>query len=115
MWRQWSASVGPVSGNAGDIKNVQISPQVPFRVEKVMGTDTGNPAGTATRILSFVVGQRNQRPTAQGSSSLVFFAPMALGNGVRWDTCQPGQLITVQVSFVQAATFDMDLFGSAVI
>jgi hypothetical protein len=108
-------SLGPVSGQAGTVTTITKAPQCLFRVEKVMATDSGDPPGTATRIMQFLIGQRIQRPTASGSSLVAFFGPATLGNGVRWDTCQQGLTISVTVSFVQAATFDISLFGRAVV
>ena len=107
-------SLGPAFGAAGAQTTLTISPQCRFRVEKVIATDTGTPAGTATRIMQFLVGNRIQRPSASGSSLVSFFGPATLGNGLRWDTCEKGLVISVTVSFVQAATFDLSLFGRAV-
>lgn len=114
-WRDWDLSFGPISGPAGAVATIVKAPQCLFRVEKVMASDTGNPPGTATRIMQFLVGNRIQRPSASGSSLVVFFGPATLGNGLRWDTCQQGLSIAITVSFVQAATFDMTCFGRAVI
>lgn len=110
--RDWDISFGPVSGASGAVVTVTASPQVWFRGEKVMATDTGTPPGTGTRIMQLLVGQRIQRPTASGSSLVAFFGPMALGNGIRWDPCEPAQTISITVSFVQACTFEMSVFGS---
>lgn len=114
QWRQWDLPFGPAFGAAGTSTVITVSPQCLFRVEKVLATDTGSPPGTATRIMQFLVGQRMQRPSANGSTLAMFFGPGTLGNGVRWDTCQQGLSISVTVSFVQAATFDMTVIGSSV-
>ena len=113
-WRDWDLSLGPVAGAAGSTTTISVSPQCLFRVEKVIATDTGNPPGTATRVMQFTVGSRLQRPAASGSSLVLFFGPATLGNGLRWDTCQQGLSISITVSFVQDATFDISLFGKAV-
>ncbi|KKW46607.1 MAG: hypothetical protein UY96_C0003G0110 [Parcubacteria group bacterium GW2011_GWB1_56_8] len=112
--RDWDLSFGPVSGAAGTTTVITRSPQCLFRVEKVMATDTGTPPGFATRIMSFLVGQRLQRPTSSGSTLALFFGPAALGNGLRWDTCERGLSISITVSFVVAATFDMVVFGKGI-
>lgn len=112
--RDWDLSLGPAFGVAGSTTVITVSPQCLFRVEKVMAYDTGNPPGTATRIMQFLVGNQLQRPSASGSSLALFFGVATLGNGMRWDTCQRGLTISVTVSFVQAATFEMSLFGKAV-
>ena len=114
-WRDWDLSFGPVSGAAGSITTITVAPQVHFRGQKVIATDTGNPPGTGTRIMQLVVGQRLQKPAANGSTLVVFFGPVALGNGVSWDTCEPGQTISVTVSFVVSCTFDLSVFGRAVV
>jgi hypothetical protein len=44
-----------------------------------------------------------------------FFAPNALGNGVKWATCQKGLLITIDVFFITSCTFDMTVYGKAVL
>jgi len=113
MFRDWDLSLGPVSGAAGTTTVITVAPQCSFRVEKAMATDTGTPPGTATRIMQFLVGNKIQRPTAQGASLVLFFGPATLGNGLRWDTCEKGLTISVTVSFVQTATFDLCLFGKA--
>lgn len=114
QWRDWDLSLGPAFGAAGTQQTLTVSPQCLYRVEKVIATDTGTPVGTATRIMQFLVGNRLQRPSANGSSLVSFFGPATLGNGLRWDTCEKGLVISVTVSFVQASTFDMSLFGKAI-
>lgn len=112
QWRDWDLSLGPVSGSAGEVKTVTVTPQCLFRVEKVMASDTGG--GSATRIMSFYVGNRLQRPALAGATLAQFFGSGVLGNGVRWDTCERGLTISATVSFVEAATFEAALFGKAV-
>lgn len=113
--RQWDASIGPAFGQAGTTAVLSFSPQCEFRVEKVYAQDTGSTPGNGTRIMQFLVGNRIQRPSASGSSLSQFFGPGALGNGLRWDTCERGLTISVTVSFVESCTFDMSLFGSAIV
>jgi hypothetical protein len=112
-YKQWDFSLGPVFGLAGTSTVLSAPMQCRFRVEKVMASDTGDVPGNGTRIAQFLVGQRIQRPSANGSTSSQFFGPGALGNGLRWDTCEPGQTISVTVNFVQSCTFDISVFGSA--
>lgn len=113
--RDWDLSFGPTFGLAGTITTIVASPQVLFRGRKIMATDSGTPAGTGTRIMQMLVGQRMQRPSANGSSLVAFFGPGALGNGVTFDTAQPALTIAVTVSFVQDCTFDMSIFGEATV
>jgi hypothetical protein len=113
--RDWDLSFGPVSGGAGTSTTITVAPQCLFRGEKVMATDTASPAGTGTRITQVLIGQRLQRPATGGGSLTVFFANGALGNGIRWDTCQQALSIAVTVSFVSQCTFDMTVFGKAVV
>jgi hypothetical protein len=115
QWREWDMSIGPAFGQAGTQQVLTAQVQCLFRGEKLMATDTGSTPGRGTRIMQFVVGQKIQRPTASGSTLVDFFSPVALGNGIRWDTCQPGVTISVTVSFVESCTFDMTVFGKAVI
>lgn len=113
--RDWDLSFGPVSGAAGTTTVITVAPQCLFRGEKVMATDTASPAGTGTRITQILIGQRLQRPATGGGTLTSFFANNALGNGIKWDTCQQALSISVTVSFVSACTFDMAVFGKAVI
>ncbi len=113
--RDWDLSFGPVSGAAGTTTVITVAPQCLFRGEKVMATDSGSPAGSGTRITQVLIGQRLQRPATGGGSLTAFFASGALGNGIKWDTCQQALSIAVTVSFVQSCTFDMSVFGKAVV
>jgi hypothetical protein len=113
--RDWDLSFGPVSGAAGTTTVITVAPQCLFRGEKVMATDSSTPAGTGTRITQVLIGQRLQRPATGGGSLTLFFANGALGNGIKWDTCQQALSIAVTVSFVSACTFDMTVFGKAVV
>ncbi len=115
MARDWDLSFGPVSGAAGTTTVITVQPQCLFRGEKVMATDSGSPAGTGTRITQVLIGQRLQRPATGGGSLTLFFSNGALGNGIRWDTCQQALSIAVTVSYIQACTFDMTVFGKAVV
>jgi len=116
--RDWDLAFGPASAPAGSSILFSANPQCFFRGEKVVATDTGSPQGSGTRIMQVSIGQRIQRPNGggaqNGAGSLTqFFASTALGNGLLWDTCQPSLTISVLVSFVQACTFDMTVFGRA--
>ena len=112
--REWSIDFGPVSAPAGYSTTITISPQVLFRGEKILANDTAAPAGTGTRITSVAVGQKVQRP-ANGGTLTRFFAADALANGILFDTAHPWSRIAVTVSFMQAVTFDMSVFGRAVL
>ena len=113
--RDWDLSFGPVSGAAGTTTVITVAPQCLFRGEKVMATDTGSPAGSQTRITQVMIGQRLQRPATGGGSLTTFFSNGALGNGIKWDTCQQALSISVTVSFISAVTFDMTVFGKAIV
>lgn len=112
-WRDWQIDFGPASAPAGEVLTFYNAPQCLFRGEKVIATDTGSPVGYGTRIASITVGQQVQRP-ARGASLTAFFANNALGNGIKWDTTDRAIQISVTVSFIQACTFDMSVFGRAV-
>lgn len=112
--REFALDTGPVFGPAGASTVVTLTPQCYFRAHKIMATDTGSPAGSATRITMVNVGQKVQRMGAGGTLTS-FFAANALGNGVDFDTDHPWSQIQITVSFVQTCTFEMTLFGEAVI
>lgn len=118
--RDWDLEFSPMSAPAGQVVTFNASPQCFFKGEKVVATDSATPPGTGTRIMQIAIGNRVQRPgsrsrnTAVGGSLTAFFAQTALANGLLWDTCQPSMTISVDVSFVQACTFDMTVFGKAV-
>jgi hypothetical protein len=118
--RDWQIDFGPVFGEANTTTTITQNPQVLFRGEKVMATDSGNFAGTGnpgtgTRIQAIFVGQKSQRPANAGSTLTSFFANNALGNGIKWDTCEKALSISITVQFVNACTFDMTVFGKAVL
>lgn len=112
--RDWQIDFGPVSGAAGTTTTLTQTLQTYFRGEKVMATDSGSPAGSQTRIQTILVGQKLQRPLGTGGTLTSFFANNALGNGIHWDTCQPGLTISIGVSFISAVTLDLTVFGKAV-
>lgn len=113
--RDWQIDFGPVSGAAGTTTVITQQPQCLFRGEKVMATDSASTAGTGTRIGQILIGQRLQRPAGVGATLTAFFANNALGNGIKWDTCDKALSIAVTVSFIQSCTFDMTVFGKAVV
>lgn len=115
--------MGPVFGKAGTVTTLSVKPQCRFKVVNVFAQDTGNPSGNGSRVMQFLVGNRLQRPAAQGGTLAAFF----IGNSARvgktggaegflsWDTCDLGQSIALTISFVQSCTVDLTLFGYAVI
>lgn len=115
MARDWDVPLGPVSGAAGTQTTISFQPQAYFRVEKLMATDTNSPAGMGTAITQILVGQRLQRPATGGGTLSIFYSNQSLGNGLRWDTCQPAFAIALTISFVAACTFYGNLFGKAVV
>ena len=120
--QDWQIDFGPVTGAAGTMTTISVNPQCLFRGEKVMATDSGSaagitaaaPAGYGTRIGAILVGNQLQRP-ASTKTLTAFFAPDSLGNGVKWATCQKGLTIAVDVYFIAACTFDMTVYGKAVL
>lgn len=112
--RDWQVDFGPICSGSGTTTTITVTPQVLFRGEKVMATDSFSTAGLGTRIQSILVGQKSQRPATTNTLTL-FFAQNALGNGIKWDTCEKGLSISVTVSFIQSCTFDMSVFGKAVL
>ena len=120
--QDWQIDFGPVFGSAGTSTTIAVNPQCLFRGEKVTATDSGaiggpsdaNPAGNGTRVGAIFVGNQLQRPAATKTLT-AFFAPNALGNGVKWATCQKGLLITIDVFFITSCTFDMTVYGKAVL
>ncbi|HUK34399.1 MAG TPA: hypothetical protein VLV86_10830 [Vicinamibacterales bacterium] len=115
MARDWDVPLGPVSGAAGTTTTISFQPQAYFRVEKMMATDTATTAGTGTAITQILVGQRLQRPATSGGTLSLFYSNNSLGNGLRWDTCQPAFSISLTISFVSQCTFYGNLFGKAVV
>lgn len=113
--RDWQIDFGPVSGAAGTTTTITQNPQVLFRGEKIMATDSSATAGFGTRIGSIFVGQKLQRPAGAGATLTAFFANNALGNGIRWDTCEKALSIAITVSFISTCTFDLTVFGKAVL
>ena len=113
--RDWDIPLGPVSGAAGTSTVITIAPQCYFRGEKLMAQDSASPVGSGTRITQILIGQRLQRTATGGGTLTAFYANNSLGNGIRWDTCQPAYTIAMTISFVSACTFDAVVFGKAVV
>ena len=114
--RDWQLDFGPVSGSAATTTTITVAPQCLFRGEKVMATDIGpNGAGFNTRVQNILIGQKLQRPTGTGGTLTAFFANNALGNGIKWDTCEKALSISITISFILQSTFEMTVFGKAVL
>ena len=142
--RDWDLSFGPVYGEKGTTQTLIVHPQCYFRGEKILATDTcgwepkvsvptankrsrskqvaaesvptvPHENGCGTRITQILVGQRLQRPATGGGVLTKFFSQGAFGNGVQWDATHPALAIAVTVSFVESCTFDMVVFGRAVV
>lgn len=112
--RDWDFPLGPVSGSAGTTTTITIQPQTLFRVEKIMATDVGTQtAGYNTSVTQVIIGNKLQRPATTGGTLTLFFSQQALGNGVKWDTCQPALSIAFTVSFITTSTFYGTLWGKA--
>ena len=112
--RDWQIDFGLVSGKKGEIKNIKINPQLPFKGEKMMATDSFQ-NGMGTRICSVFVGPKSQRPANAGSTPTKFFANNAFGNGFVWDLCKVGQEICIGVEFLEDCDWDATVFGKALI
>ena len=113
--REWDIATGPVQAPAGRIVTVTMTPQVLFRGEKVMATDDVDPAGTGTRIMQVAVGNKVQKAGGSNGTLTSMFSEVALANGIRFDTAHAWSNIKVTVSFVQACTFNLSIFGKAVL
>ena len=96
------------TGKAGEVVALTIHPSVPFMARKIVATDASQ-AGTS--IGQIFVGNRNQRPTLDGTTPTMFFGPTTIGGGVAFDRCEPWETITIKVHFHVACTFDASLFG----
>lgn len=100
-----------------------ITPQCYFRAEKLMAVELYNNGQLnnppiSTSITGAFIGQKNQLPVGAGAGGglhAAFFATGALGNGIKWSTCQPAISITIQVNFLAIATWYGGLFGKAVL
>ncbi len=95
--RDWQTDFGPVVGKKGESKVIKVHPQILFRGEKLIASDSCEKSGTGTRIVNIFVGQRSQ-----------------MGNGLNWDVCHLGQEICMTVEFTEDCTFDASVFGKAV-
>ncbi len=113
--RNWDVSFGPVFGKAGTTQHLYVSPNCVFRGQKLMATDTANPAGAGTRITSVLVGQKTQRPLSGQGSLTMFFSGDSLRNEIEWDDCPPNLSIALTVSFIESCTFSATVFGKAVV
>ena len=112
--RDWDFPLGPISGSSATTSTITIRPQTLFRVEKIMATDVGPlAAGFNTSVTQVIIGNKLQRPSTSGGTLTLFFSQNALGNGVKWDTCQPALDIAFTVSFITQSTFYGTLWGKA--
>lgn len=114
-WRDWQVDFPSTYGTAASSTTITVNPQVLFEGQRIMATDSFTTAGYGTRIGAILVGQQNQRPTNAGSTLTGFFANNSIGTGIKWDTCQIGNQISMSVSFTQNCTFDCTVFGRAVV
>lgn len=114
-WRDWQIDFPSTYGTAGSATTIVVNPQVLFEGQRLMATDSYTSAGYGTRIGTILVGQANQRPANSGSTLTAFFANNSIGTGIKWDTCQIGNQISMNVSFTQSCTFDCSVFGRAVV
>lgn len=113
--REWSMDFGPAWAPAGEQIVLSVQPQCIFRGEKIVATDTGSTPGRGTRIMSVTVAQKIQRPAGDKGTLTQFFSQTGLADGVTFDTADKWAKIAVAVSFVESCTFDMSIFGTAVV
>lgn len=120
--RDWTIGLGTTYIKPNATSTVTIVPQVFFRAEKLIATDNASTAGAGTQIVGVTVGNRNQLPVGAGAGGGIptyTFAANSLGNGVRWDTCQPAISIAIQVQDLGVtaggSTFSGALFGKCVL
>lgn len=124
---EWQIDLGPYSGQAGEIKVLSATPQVPYYVENIFATDDSPSPGNGTRLAKLIVGNQLQRPALSSTLSAIFGVDKLRtgknrglpGGGndegmLHWDMCPAGSTISVEVSFVVACQFDMTFFGKAV-
>lgn len=105
-----------VYGTVGQTQTITATPQCLFRAEKLTVNEIGSSTnGFGTTITQMLVGQKNQLPTTTGGVTSSAFLQNSLGNGIKFDTCQPALTITFQVSFLQTCTWQGTLFGKAVL
>lgn len=113
--RDWAMPF-TVYGTIGQSSTVTGTPQCLFRPEKLIVNEIGaSTNGFGTTITQMLVGQKNQLPTTTGGLTSAAFLSTALGNGIKFDTCQPALTITFQISFLQTCTWQGVLFGKAVL
>lgn len=114
--RKWQIDSGQVFGPVNGETDITLKPQCLFRCEKIMATDDSSNPGAGTRILSVTVGNKVQKLTPGGNGTLTqFFAAQALANGIKFDTTQPYQTITIRVRFMVQCNFEMSIFGTSVV
>lgn len=120
--QEWQIGLS-VFGTPAQTVTGTITPQCYFRAEKLMAVEffnngqLNNPP-QQTSVTGAFVGQKNQLPVGAGAGGglhAAFFATGALGNGIKWSTCQPAISITIQVAFTAIATWYGGLFGKAVL
>ncbi len=114
-WRDWEIGFGAVFGPAGAESTVTVRPQCLFKSEKVMATDSASTPGTGSRIVRVAIGNHYQRPGGDNGTLTSMFAPTGRANGVSFDTSQEWSSISITVSFVQTCTFEITLFGKALL
>lgn len=103
-------------GTVGQTVTVTAAPQCLFRPEKLMVTEIGSSTnGYGSTITGASIGQKNQMPTTTGGMLSASFINTTLGNGIKWDTCQPALTISITLSFLQTCTWYGTLFGKAVL
>lgn len=113
--RDWAMPF-TVYGTIGQSVTTTATPQCLFRAEKLVVNEIGSSTnGNGTTITSMLVGQKNQLPTTTGGISSSAFLQNSLGNGIKFDTCQPALTISFTVSFLQTCTWQGTLFGKAVL
>lgn len=92
--------------------NITVQPQVLFRGEKLVVTET---VAGATDINSIFIGNKSQFPTLQNPIASAAFAAGVLDNEMLFDTCQPSMFIQFSVTCSGGASTTTPIVWKAVI
>lgn len=122
-WRDWCVDYGPLKGEVGDVKDIEVGCLcVPFRPEKFMITDDGDPKCSVTEILSFSIGGVEQ-PFPVGPIGQLPVPNDVNGKDIEGyrvvsglslkEISPPGTKSGFKVKFLKTATFNATMFGQA--
>lgn len=106
---------GSIDGQKNDTLTLVFKPEIVYRLDRMLVTDSWTPPGSGTGMTSMTINGRLNRPFNNGMSLSMNMNPSPLGSGIRYDTCQPGSSIEFEIKFLQTCTFMMALFGRGVL